>query len=196
MSYNDGMNTFSKWLTWPIIIGVLLVVVALYAGGKYNGFITQNESIDAQWAQVESQYQRRFDLIPNLVASVQGAMQQEQAVFTAIADARTRYAGAGTTEEKAAAATQVESALGRLLVVMENYPQLASIGTVQSLMAELAGTENRVSVERMRYNELVRDYNVSVKTFPGTLIAGVFGFDARTMFEAAEGADTVPAVSL
>lgn len=197
MPYNDGMNTsFSRWLTWPIIIGVLLVVVALYAGGKYNGFITQNESIDAQWAQVESQYQRRFDLIPNLVASVQGAMQQEQAVFTAIADARTRYAGAGTTEEKAAAATQVESALGRLLVVMENYPQLASIGTVQSLMAELAGTENRVSVERMRYNELVRDYNVSVKTFPGTLIAGMFGFDARTMFEAAAGAETAPKVEL
>lgn len=186
----------SKWLTWPVIIGVLVVLVAVYAGGKYNGLVTQNEAIDTQWAQVESQYQRRFDLIPNLVASVQGAMKQEQSVFTAIADARTRYAGAATTEAKAAAATEVESALGRLLVVMENYPQLASIGTVQSLMAELAGTENRVSVERMRYNELVRDYNVSVKTFPGALVARVFGFDARTMFEAAEGAEVAPKVEL
>lgn len=190
------MNTFGKWLTWPVIIGVLVVIIAVYAGGKYNGLVTQNEGIDAQWAQVESQYQRRFDLIPNLVASVQGAMKQEQAVFTAIADARTRYAGATTPETKAAAATGVESALGRLLVVMENYPQLASIGTVQSLMAELAGTENRVSVERMRYNEMVRDYNVSVKTFPGSLIAGVFGFDARTMFEAAAGAEVAPKVEL
>lgn len=188
--------SFAKWLTWPIIIGVLVVIVAVYAGGKYNGLVTQSEGIDAQWAQVESQYQRRFDLIPNLVASVQGAMKQEQAVFTAIADARTRYAGAATPETKAAAATQVESALGRLLVVMENYPQLASIGTVQSLMAELAGTENRVSVERMRYNEMVRDYNVSVKTFPGALVARVFGFDARTMFEAATGAEVAPKVEL
>lgn len=188
--------SIAKWLTWPIIIGVLVVIVAVYAGGKYNGLVTQNEGIDAQWAQVESQYQRRFDLIPNLVASVQGAMKQEQAVFTAIADARTRYAGAATPETKAAAATQVESALGRLLVVMENYPQLASIGTVQSLMAELAGTENRVSVERMRYNEMVRDYNVSVKTFPGALVARVFGFDARTMFEAATGAEVAPKVEI
>ncbi|MBM3272045.1 LemA family protein [Candidatus Kaiserbacteria bacterium] len=188
--------SIAKWLTWPVIIGVLVVIVAVYAGGKYNGLVTQNEGIDAQWAQVESQYQRRFDLIPNLVASVQGAMKQEQAVFTAIADARTRYAGAATPETKAAAATQVESALGRLLVVMENYPQLASIGTVQSLMAELAGTENRVSVERMRYNEMVRDYNVSVKVFPGAVVARVFGFGPRTMFEAAAGAEVAPKVEL
>ncbi len=179
-------------LLW-VIIGVL-VLGALYVASFYNGFVRGNEGVDAQWAQVEGQYQRRFDLIPNLVNSVKGAMQQEQQVFDSIAEARTRYAGAGTPNEKAAAAGQVESALARLLVVMENYPQLRSVETVQGLMAELAGTENRISVERGRYNEMVRDFNVTVKTFPGSLAAKLFGFDARTMFEAAEGAAQAPNV--
>lgn len=178
-----------------IILG-LVVVAGLYMASFYNGFVRSNEGVDAQWAQVEGQYQRRFDLIPNLVNSVKGAMEQEQEVFTAIADARTRYAGAATPDIKAEAAGQVESALARLLVVMENYPQLKSIETVQGLMAELAGTENRIAVERGRYNEMVRDYNVSVKTFPGSLAARVFGFDPRTMFEAAEGAAQAPKVEL
>lgn len=181
---------------WPIIIVGVLVVLAAWIGSTYNGLVKANEGVDAQWAQVESQYQRRFDLIPNLVASVQGIMTQEQTVFADIADARTRYSGAQTSDERAAAASQVESALGRLLVVMENYPQLRSTETVQSLMAELSGTENRVAVERMRYNEMVRDYNVKVKTFPRTLIASMLGFSARTMFEAQEGAQNAPKVEL
>lgn len=190
------MNTFSRGSAalW-IIIGVV-IVVALFLGMQYNSLVRSNEGVDAQWAQVESQFQRRFDLIPNLVASVQGIMKQEQQVFSDIADARTRYSGAASTDEKAAAATQLEGALGRLLVIMENYPQLRSVETVQSLMAELAGTENRIAVERGRYNEFVRDYNVQVKTFPGSLIAGMFGFAPRTMFEAAEGADVAPKVEL
>lgn len=190
--YDGGMNT-STWL-WAAA-GVVLFA-ALYIGGSYNGFVSSNEAVDAQWAQVESQYQRRFDLIPNLVSSVQGAMKQETAVFTALADARTRYAGATNTNDRAAAAGEVESSLARLLVVMENYPQLKSVDAVQSLMAELAGTENRVAVERMRYNELVRDYNVRVKSVPSSLIASFFGFEARTMFEAAEAAATAPKVEL
>lgn len=190
------MNTIKSWLTWPIILIGIVVLIALYVGGAYNGFVRQNEAVTAQWAQVESQYQRRYDLIPNLVASVQGAMKQETAVFTAIADARSRYAGAATPDQKAAAATEVESAVSRLLVVMENYPQLKSVDTVQSLMAELAGTENRVAVERMRYNEMVRDYNVGVKTFPGSLVAGMFGFAPRTMFEATAGAENAPKVNI
>lgn len=189
-------TTIKSWFTWPVIIGIVIVLLALYVGGKYNGFVSQNEGVTTQWAQVEGQYQRRMDLIPNLVSSVQGAMKQETAVFTAIADARTKYAGAATPDQKAAAATQVEGAMARLLVVMENYPQLKSIDTVQSLMAELAGTENRVAVERMRYNEVVRDYNVSVKTFPNSLIAGMFGFAPRTMFEAADGAEVAPKVNI
>lgn len=189
-------ETTKSWLTWPVGIVVVLVLVALYMGGKYNSFVRQNEAVNTQWAQVESQYQRRFDLIPNLVSSVQGAMKQEQAVFSAIAEARTRYAGATSPEQKASAANQVESAFGRLLVVMENYPQLKSIDTVQSLIAELSGTENRVAVERMRYNEIVRDYNVSVKTFPGSFVASIFGFAPRTMFEAQTGAENAPKVNL
>jgi LemA protein len=187
------MSTSSRWIF--IIIG-LLAIVAIVLGTKYNSFVKQNEAVDAQWAQVQSQYQRRFDLIPNLVNSVKGIMTQEQKVFSDIADARTKYSGAVTTDEKAAAASQVETALGRLLVVMENYPQLRSVETVQSLMSELSGTENRIAVERMRFNEIVRDYNVSVKTFPGSLIAGMFGFDARSMFEAQTGAENAPQVNI
>jgi LemA protein len=189
------MNTYSKGgvALW-VIIG--LVVAAFYIGGVYNGFVKGNEGVDAQWAQVESQYQRRFDLVPNLVASVQGILKQEQKVFADIAEARTRYSGAATPDAKAAAAGQFESALGRLLVVMENYPQLRSVEAVQSLMAELAGTENRISVERGRYNEIVRDFNVSVKTFPATFVARMFGFGERTMFEAVDGAEVAPQVEL
>lgn len=190
------MPVMSSSLRWVLIIAGVLAVAALFIGSKYNSLVKQNESVDAQWAQVESQYQRRFDLIPNLVNSVKGIMKQEQTVFDSIAQARTQYSGAQSADAKAAAASQVESALGRLLVIMENYPQLRSVETVQSLMAELSGTENRISVERMRYNEMVRDYNVSVKTFPGALIAGMFGFAPRTMFEAASGAETAPEVEL
>jgi LemA protein len=178
-----------------VVVGVVLVA-ALYLSTTYNGLVTMNEGVDAQWAQVESQYQRRFDLIPNVVESVKGIMEQEQEVFMALAEARTRYAGATTADTKAAAATELESALARLLVVVENYPQLRSVESVNALIAELAGTENRISVERMRYNEAVRDYNVSVKTFPRTLVASWFGFAPRTMFESAEGADVAPEVRL
>ncbi|NBV77269.1 LemA family protein [bacterium] len=188
------MKTTSRGVasTW-VIIGVLTVIV-LMVGGKYNGLVRSNEGVTAQWAQVGTQYQRRVDLIPNLVESVKGVMKQEQTVFGALAQARANYAGARSTDEKAAAAGQVESAFGRLLAVMENYPQLKSAENVQSLMAEIAGTENRVSVERMRYNEIVRDFNVSVKTFPGSLLASWFGFAPRTMFEAEVGADKAPKV--
>lgn len=174
----------------------VIVIIGVWVSASYNGFIKSNEGVDAQWAQVESQYQRRFDLIPNLVNSVKGIMNQEQAVFNTLADARAKYGTATTPDAKATAATQVESALGRLLVVVENYPELKSADTVQSLMAELAGTENRISVERMRYNEMVRDYNVRVKAFPSSMIASWFGFAPRTLFESAPGADVVPTVQL
>jgi len=176
------------------IVVAIVIIGGLYIGGVYNSFVRSNEAVDAQWAQIESQYQRRFDLIPNLVESVKGVMTQEQAVFGAIAEARTKYAGAATPDARAEAATGVESALARLLVVMENYPELRSTENVQTLMAELAGTENRISVERMRFNEMVRDYNVSVKTFPGSVLAGFFGFDSRAMFEAQEAAAAAPKV--
>jgi LemA protein len=170
--------------------------VLLYGLSAYNGFITLNEQIDGQWAQVETQYQRRFDLIPNLVESVKGIMKQEQTIFTALADARTRYAGAQTPNAKASAAGEVETALGRLLVIMENYPQLRSSETVQTLMTQLEGTENRISVERVRFNDATRLYNTKIKRLPGSLLASLFGFGERAYFEAAQGAENAPQVSL
>ncbi len=179
-----------------IIVIAIVVVLGLMIGGAYNGLVRQNEAINGQWAQVENQYQRRLDLIPNLVASVKGVLTQEQEIFTALADARTRYAGAVTTDAKAAAATQVESALSRLLVIVENYPNLRSSENVQSLMVQLEGTENRISVERKVYNDTVLSYNSSIKIFPRSLIASMFGFGEKTYFAAAEGAATAPVVDL
>ena len=180
-----------------IVIGVVVVLVLIIGGwlmGTYNSLVTQSQAIDAQWGQVETQYQRRFDLIPNLVNSVKGLMAQEKTVFDSIAQARTKYGSAATVNEKAAAAGQVETALGRLLVVMENYPEIRSSTAVTSLMDELAGTENRISVERRRYNDFVRTYNTSVKTFPNAMIAGMFGFSEKEYFTSVSGADKAPKV--
>ncbi len=179
-----------------LIVAGIVVVLAIYVMSTYNGLITKREAVDNQWAQVETQYQRRLDLIPNLVESVKGIMKQEQAIFTALADARTRYAGSTTINDKAAAATGVESAFGRLLAVMENYPQLQSSANVQTLMVQLEGTENRVSVERKRFNDSVRVLNLSIQRFPSSLVAGIFGFTQRNYFEAAAGAENAPAVKL
>jgi LemA protein len=178
-------------------IGIVVLLVVIVAGvliGTYNSLVTQSQAVDGQWSQVETQYQRRYDLIPNLINSVKGAMTQEQAVFNAIAEARTRYGGAATVSDKATAAGELEVALGRLLVVMENYPQLKSIDVVRGLMDELAGTENRISVERRRFNELVRDYNTAIKTFPTNTIAGMFGFTEKKYFQSVSGADLAPKV--
>ena len=177
-----------------IIAAVVVVFALLYGFGTYNSLVTLNVNADTQWKQVETQYQRRFDLIPNLVESVKGVMKQETAVFTAIADARTRYAGATTPAQKAEAANQVESALGRLLVITENYPQLKSSDTVQTLMSQIEGTENRISVERTRYNDAVRAYNLKVMRIPSSLIAAMTGFDERAYFEAVEGSEVAPQV--
>jgi len=179
-----------------LIVGAVVLLVVIYFFGTYNSFISGREAIDGQWAQVETQYQRRLDLIPNLVNSVKGAMKQEQSVFGAIAQARTQYGNAGTVDQKAAAATNVESALGRLLVVMENYPQLKSIDTVQTLMAQLESAENQVSVERKRFNDFVQSFNVKVQRFPSNIVAGVFGFSTRTYFQSQTGAENAPAVNL
>ena len=178
-----------------VIIAVLAVLV-IWGFSSYNSLVTLNESVDAQWAKVEKQYQRRFDLIPNLVNSVKGILTQEQKIFGDIAEARTRYSGATSANDKAAAASQVESAFGRLLVIMENYPQLQSSANVQDLMTQLEGTENRISVERTRFNDMVRDYNVSVKRFPRNVLAGLFGFGERAYFEAAKGSETAPTINL
>ena len=175
-----------------IVLGAIIIAVSLV--GIYNGLVTKSQGIDSQWSQVETQYQRRYDLIPNLVNSVKGMMTQEQKIFLAIAEARTRYGAAQTVNEKAVAAGEVETALGRLLAIMENYPDLKSSQNVTQLMDELAGTENRISVERKRFNDLTRDYNTQVKTFPTNMLAGMFGFSEKQYFESVTGSDTPPKV--
>jgi LemA protein len=189
----ENKSFLQKYKGW-VIAGVIIVLVVLWAVGAYNGFITQNEKITAQWSQVENQYQRRFDLIPNIVATVKGVAGQEQKVFGDIAEARTRYAGANSPDEKAQAATQVESALGRLLVIAENYPVLQSSQAYRDLIVTLEGTENRISVERMNYNNEVRQLNTRVKRFPTSILASIFGISERTYFEVSEEARQNPTV--
>lgn len=181
-----------------IIIGVLILVlfIGVWLMSSYNSLVKANLTVDTQWAQVETQYQRRFDLIPSLVASVKGVMKQETTVFTNIANARQGYAGARTVNEKAVAAGNMESALSRLLVITENYPELKSIQAVTNLQTQLEGTENRVSVERTRFNDIVSSYNKQVLTFPGSLTASLFGFEKRDFFKAAETAEKAPVVDL
>jgi len=185
-----------KALIAVIIIVVIVGIMAMSVAGVYNNMITMSENVDAQWSIVESKLQRRYDLIPNLVNSVKGVMAQEKEVFANIADARARLAGANTNSEEVAASNQLEGALSRLLVVMENYPQLRSVESVNNLMDELAGTENRISVERDRYNMAVKEYNSSIKKFPRNTLAGMFGFEPKVYFEATKGAETAPNVDL
>jgi LemA protein len=180
---------------WLIIL-VVVVVLAFYFVGMYNGLVGDNQNVDKAWADVQTQYQRRFDLIPNLVNSVKGAMAQEKAVFQAIADARTKYGSAATPEAKVGAANEVETALSRLLVVMENYPQLKSIDAVQTLMVQLEGTENRISVERGRFNEVVKVFDTKIKRFPTNIFSAMFGFKERAYFQSQPGAESVPGVNL
>lgn len=179
-----------------IVILAIILVLVLWGAGTYNRMVSADQAVDGAWAQVETQYQRRFDLIPNLTESVKGMFEQEKEVFGQLADARSRYAGAVSSDEKAAAAGQVESALSRLLVVMENYPELRSSETVKGLMDELAGTENRVSVERKRYNEQVQSFNTMIVRFPSNMFARMFGFESRNYFESAEGTDVAPKIDL
>lgn len=183
---------------WLISIGIVVFIVVVFFGSivsTYNSLIQQRIEAQTQQAQIETQLQRRFDLVPNLVASVKGAMIQEQKVFKDIDDARTRYAGTPSgTPEKVAAANQFEGAIGRLLVVMENYPQLQSIQAVRDLMTQLEGTENRISVARQRYNEAVQQYNQHLQTFPSNFIAGMFGFQQMPLFQAVPSAQTAPQV--
>lgn len=177
----EQQNFWQKHKTWIIIVAVI-VIIALWAMSKYNFFVRTGEQVTAQWAQVENQYQRRFDLIPNIVNTVKGVATQEQEVFLGIAEARTKYAGATTTNEKAKAAGEVESALARLLVVVENYPALQSSQAYRDLIVSLEGTENRITVERQKYNDLVRVFVTSMKTFPTSILAGIFGIEEKEYF--------------
>ena len=176
--------------------GVLVAFMSAgLSGCSYNKFVGQEEAIKTQWAQVENQLQRRNDLIPNLVETTKGIAQQEKDVFGQIADSRSKLAGAKTPEQTIEAANQQSSALSRLLVVVENYPQLRSNEQFARLMDELSGTENRIATERMRYNERVQAYNTSRRSFPSNITAGIFGFKEYPVFNAPPAAEAVPRVN-
>jgi|SRR5262245_2327930 len=180
-----------------VVVAVLAVLVLLVGGwlvGGYNSLVQSRTTVETAWAQVENVLQRRNDLIPNLVETVKGIAGQEQTVFGQIADARARMAGARTPEQTMDASRQMDTALGRLFVVVENYPQLRSSENFMRLQDELAGTENRISIERGRYNDAVRDYNVKVQTFPTMLYARMFGFTPKPFFEATPESKTPPRV--
>ena len=186
------------------IVGGLFTIclfVFLVFGGwlwsSYNTLVSSSANVDTAYAAIQTQYQRRFDLVPNLAEATKGYLKQEQTVFGEIADARTHYAGsANGSADQINAMQQYNSALGRLMVIIENYPDLKSNQTVASLMDELAGTENRINVARDRYNETTRSYNVLIKSFPKNLIAGTFGFGPRELFAADESAQAAPKIDL
>ena len=180
-----------------IAVGVIVVVLLMfYSGikGTYNTFVTLDEGVKAAWAQVENQLQRRYDLIPNLVETVKGFAQQEREVFIGVTEARAKVGGAQGIPEKIEANRELTSALSRLLVTVERYPDIKSDQNFIRLQDELAGTENRIAVERRRYNEAVRAYNVRIRTFPANLLAGMFGFTKAEFFEVPESAQATPAV--
>ena len=182
------------WIAIGIIVLLLIVGFSSYVGAK-NQMVTKNETVKAAWSQVDIVLQRRADLIPNLVETVKGFALQEQTVFGDIAKARSRLLSANTPADKIAANQQLDGALGRLLVVVENYPQLKSNENFLRLQDELAGTENRIAVERKHYNDALQDYNTFIGLFPNSIWAGMAGFKRNdAYFAASEGAKTAPKV--
>ncbi|MFZ3060230.1 MAG: LemA family protein [Candidatus Methanoperedens sp.] len=180
------------------LFAIAFVFVLLFGGWffvTYNGLVSAEEGVDAQWYQVENQYQRRADLIPNLVETVKGIVAHEEKTFTELAKYRADWNAAATQEEKIEAAKGLDTARLKLLVIVENYPQLKSNENFLALQAQLEGTENRIAVERMRYNEKVRDYNIQLKRMPSSIIANMYGFKDKTYFEAERGTEEAPVVT-
>ncbi|WP_432352712.1 LemA family protein [Sporosarcina sp. A2] len=176
-----------------IIVAIIVVAIATFSS-SYNKFVTAEENVDQAYSQIETQLQRRVDLIPNLVNTVKGFAKQEKEVIGQVTEARSKLAGANGPGEQAAADSELSGALSRLLVVVENYPELKSNENFRQLMDELAGTENRIAVARKDYNGQVASYNKTVKRFPGKLVASVFGFDAKEYFKAVAGSESAPDV--
>ena len=188
------------------LIGVgILVVIVLYGISLNNSLVEKQETVNQAWAQVENQYQRRSDLIPNLVNTVKGAANFEQETLTNVIEARSKATSIQITPEDLNDPQQIErfqeaqqqlsGALSRLLVTVEKYPELKANKNFRDLQVQLEGTENRIATERMRYNNIVQEYNTSIRRFPGNLFAGMLGFDSKAYFEAEEGAEEVPEVN-
>ncbi len=175
-----------------LIIGVL-IIGGIFIGAK-NKMVVLNEQIDSQWAQVENQLKRRNDLIPNIVATVKGYAAHEKSIFVGIADARSKLAGAKTVQDKINANNELSGALSRLLLIVERYPDLKADKQFATLQFELAGTENRIAVERMRYNDNVRAYNMYIKRVPGMFFAAIFRYEPKPYFEVPKSEQAVPKV--
>ena len=175
-------------------VALLLLVLGGCVAGNYNSLVSKKADVENKWAQVDNQLQRRNDLIGNLVETVKGAAGQEQTVFGEIARARAAMAGAHTPEQGIAAAQGMDGAIGRLLVVVENYPQLKSMESFVQLQVEIAGTEYRIATERMRYNDSVKSYNIAVRSFPMNLFANMFNFKEAPMYPVPEAAKAVPKI--
>lgn len=185
------MKSGSKW-----ILGIIVVIVIIFAWGisGYNGLVSLEQQVETAKANIDTQLQRRSDLIPNLVSTVKGYATQEKEIFTDIANARAQLAGANTIPEQAQANATLSSALSRLLLVVENYPELKSNQNFQDLSIQLEGTENRIAIARQDYNTVVTSYNTKRRRFPTNIISNIFGFDNKEYFEASAGTQQVPVV--
>lgn len=188
--------------TWIIIIAIIALLV-VYSVSTYNSLVTQDESVETAWSNVENQYQRRSDLIPNLVNTVKGYASHEKETLDAVISARSRATQTSlkmddlTSEKLQAyqkAQGEIGAALGRLMVVAEKYPDLKANENFQALQAQLEGTENRISVERRKFNETAKEYNTNIRKFPKNIFSSMFGFEKHPYFEAAEGSDKAPEV--
>jgi LemA protein len=188
------MSSGKKVIIVLAVIAFLAISLYSLVAGNYNRFVKMDVAIKAAWSQVENQLQRRYDLIPNLVETVKGYAKQEKDVLVEVTNARSRVGGAGTVPDKIAANNELSSALSRLMVVVERYPDLKSNQNFLKLQDELAGTENRIAVERMRYNETVKVYNEAIRTFPSNFVASMFGFKEAAFFEAPKEAKAAPKV--
>ena len=195
MRWEANMTKTQKTLLIIAVVLVLVVVIPYsYLKGTYNTLVTMDETVKASWAQVENQLQRRYDLIPNYVETVKGYAAHEKEVFIKVTEARSKVAGAGTINEKIQANNELSSALSRLMVVVERYPELKANTNFIRLQDELAGTENRIAVERRRFNEAVKAYNIKIRTFPTNILAGLFGFEKATFFEVPKERQEAPQV--
>jgi LemA protein len=196
ISSTSSFRSRPRWLVPVVVVAVVVLIIVVSFASSYNGMVHKRNNVNQAFSQVDVELQRQFDLIPNVVASVKGAQAQEQAVFGAIANARTKYAGASSDDQKVSAANDLQSAVGRLLVIQENYPDLQSNQQVQNLITELEGSQNRITQARRDYNSTVTDYNNAIQSFPRNIVAGMFGFHSRTLFTANAEAQNTPSVNL
>lgn len=183
-----------KGFSIALVVIILIIVIAIVAVSSYNGLVEKQENVDTQYANLDVVLQRRVDLIPNLVNTVKGYMSHEESVIEDITDARTKLLNSSTVSEQAEANAELTEKINALMVVVENYPDLKASSNFTQLSDELAGTENRISTARMDYNEAVKEYNTSIKKFPNSTFASMFGFEAATYFEATETGKEVPTV--